>query len=173
MKYLSIALILFLVSCDDPKRETIEARLYERIVEAQELEDRLEDRYEEVNEKDTLLVCAPEYLDNIKYKELLIINGEDPNIGYFERYNPYTLERKTNSAEIIEYPSSFKITFIKGVTNEGVTTEVMSLNRFSLELNNSFFAVEKICKRVIKTEYLKARNSIIEYAESLKSSRKI
>ena len=169
MKYLSIALLLFLVSCDDPKKERIYAKIYERIVEAQELED----RYEEVNEKDTLLVCAPEYLDDIKYKELLIINGEDPNIGYFERYNPYTLERKTNSAEIIEYPSSFKITFNKGVTNEGVTTEVMSLNRFSLELNNSFLEVKKICKRVIKTEYLNARNSIIEYAESLKSSRKI
>lgn len=169
MKYLSIALLLFLVSCDDPKKKEIYKRIYERIVEAQELED----RYEEVNEKDTLLVCAPEYLDDIKYKELLIINGEDPNIGYFERYNPYTLERKTNSAEIIEYPSSFKITFIKGVTNEGVTTEVMSLNRFSLELNNSFLEVKKICKRVIKTEYLNARNSIIEYAESLKSSRKI
>tara|TARA_B100000886_G_scaffold279092_1_gene203137 strand:+ start:376 stop:888 length:513 start_codon:yes stop_codon:yes gene_type:complete len=170
MKYLSIALLLFLVSCDDPKKERIEARLYERIVEAQELED----RYEEVNEKDTLLVCAPEYLDDIKYKELLIINGEDPNIGYLERYNPYTLGRKTYSAKIIEYPSSFKITIIKGTTNEGVTrTEKMSLNRFSLELNNSLFAVEKICKSVIKTEYLNARNSIIEYAESLKSSRKI
>tara|TARA_B100000989_G_scaffold253539_1_gene201990 strand:- start:375 stop:890 length:516 start_codon:yes stop_codon:yes gene_type:complete len=171
MKYLSIALLLFLVSCDDPKKERIYAEIYESLVEAQELED----RYEEVNEKDTLLVCAPEYLDDIKYKELLIINGEDPNIGYFERYNPYTLERETNSAEIIEYPSSFKITFNKGVTNEGeTTTEVMSLNRFSLKLNNNFFLeVKNICKRVIKTEYLNARNSIIEYAESLKSSRKI
>ena len=170
MKYLSIALLLFLVSCDDPKKERIYAEIYESLVEAQELED----RYEEVNEKDTLLVCAPEYLDDIKYKELLIINGEDPNIGYFERYNPYTLERETNSAEIIEYPS-FKITFNKGVTNEGeTTTEVMSLNRFSLKLNNNFFLeVKNICKRVIKTEYLNARNSIIEYAESLKSSRKI
>ena len=64
MKYLSIALILFLVSCDDPKKKEIYASLYERIVESQELED----RYEEVNEKDTLLVCAPEYLDDISIK---------------------------------------------------------------------------------------------------------
>tara|TARA_B100000989_G_scaffold45797_1_gene29377 strand:- start:216 stop:659 length:444 start_codon:yes stop_codon:yes gene_type:complete len=127
--------------------------------------EELRERYQDINEEDTLLVCDEKKSANLEYRFLLIIS-EISELASVERYNRTYVEYDAKLMKVIETASEFKITSKN--SNEGV---LLSIDRFTLEMR--VLAGKWQCRKVNKFDYRLARLELMLMVENIKLDRKI
>lgn len=128
--------------------------------------DELKERYLDVNEEDTLLVCDSEDYKNDLRLRFLITISEISDLGAVESYNSTDIRHSANLKKVIETPREFKIP-----SGDASVKDFILIDRFTLEM--SFADGKWQCKKVKKFAYLSARLEIIMLAENTILDRKI